>query len=385
MLPKLYCVSLWKSIHVDVDGYLTPCCVHINGEDKNKKIEDVDNIEEVLLVDHEKYRQQLINGEWPDGCNQCRFAEEEGRDSKRLQDLHEIPNLKLPPEEVSLEYLQLKTGRVCNLKCTICTPACSTSIANELYKNGEIDKHLFDYYNKNIEWATNLSEYKKMNSKHGYTRIDISGGEPLLNKTHFQWLDSLPNPENTHLLYNTNGTQKPTDYMISIWKKFKGLRLAFSIDSYEERYEKLRVGAKWNQVLDNLKFCQKLIYDHFDLNTSNISIVLTLHSANVMDVFELNKILTTEVNFNGQDPINFNYLFYPEHLAIHNMPKERIQRAITFYEKKINTLPKDKKVYRESLNILNSMKTFLKDKEVLNPRPQKIDHRGKLDSTFLEK
>ena len=34
--PKIYCPSMWKSVHVDVDSYLTPCCMFIAQEDKNR-------------------------------------------------------------------------------------------------------------------------------------------------------------------------------------------------------------------------------------------------------------------------------------------------------------------------------------------------------------
>ena len=40
--PKIYCPSMWKSVHVDVDGYLTPCCMFIHGADKKTRIEDIE-------------------------------------------------------------------------------------------------------------------------------------------------------------------------------------------------------------------------------------------------------------------------------------------------------------------------------------------------------
>ena len=35
---KLYCPSMWKSSHLDVDGFLTPCCVFFRDKDKKKRI-----------------------------------------------------------------------------------------------------------------------------------------------------------------------------------------------------------------------------------------------------------------------------------------------------------------------------------------------------------
>ena len=55
--PILFCPSMWKSVHIDTDGYLTPCCIHVHGDDKKTRIEDVDHIETVLFNDHENWRQ----------------------------------------------------------------------------------------------------------------------------------------------------------------------------------------------------------------------------------------------------------------------------------------------------------------------------------------
>ena len=380
METKIYCPSMWKSVHVDTDGYLTPCCLFIHGEDKKTKITDVETtIADTLINEFAEYREQLSNGVWPSGCNQCKFAEEEGRSSKRQQDMWVIHGglMRTYPEKVNLEYLQLKTGRLCNLRCTICTPSCSTSIAVDLLKKGEITK---DYYNKlenEIAWSYDIEQYKKMNpSEEGYFRIDIAGGEPLMNKTHFEWLDQIPDPSNTQLLYNTNGTQRPSRKEIDIWKKFRGIWLTFSIDSYGDKFEALRVGANWEQVIENLKYCQEeIIAKEFNSDTSNCSIVMTVSKFNVKDVFTLYDIITKNITFNHKDPLNFNYLFYPEHMACHSMPKDEIAEVIKLYEENIPLLPPDTKMRKQCEDLKNSLITFLDDKVVEHDRPSGPDHR----------
>ena len=380
-MSKIYCPSMWKSVHVDTDGYLTPCCLFIHEEDKKTKITDVkDSISDVLINEFSEYRDQLTNGVWPSGCNQCKFAEAEGRSSKRQQDMWVIHGglMKTDPEHVNLEYLQLKTGRLCNLRCTICTPACSTSIAVDLLKKGEISR---DYYNKlerEIAWSYDLDQYKKMNpdNEAGYFRIDIAGGEPLMNKTHFEWLDQIPNPENTQLLYNTNGTQRPSRKEIDIWKKFRGIWLTFSIDSYGDKFEELRLGAKWDQVIDNLKYCQEeILAKEFNQETTNCSIVMTISKFNVKDVFTLYDIISQRITFNHNEPLNFNYLFYPEHMACHNMPKDEIEQVIKLYEDRIPLLPPESKMRKQSEDLKNSLITFLENKTVDHDRPSGQDHR----------
>lgn len=370
---------MWKSVHVDTDGYLTPCCLFIHKEDKKSKLVDVESAETILLEEFQEYRDQLSEGIWPSGCNQCKFAEEEGRDSKRLQDMWMLRNgsMQSSPEEVSLEYLQLKTGRLCNLRCTICTPACSTSIATELLRIGKLSRDDYDRMNEEIAWSYDLDQYKKINpGENGYFRIDIAGGEPLMNKTHFEWLDQIQNPEKAILLYNTNGTQRPSRKEIDIWKKFKGIILSFSIDSYGEKFEKLRVGAKWDQVLDNLKYCQEeIIAKEFDLSTSNVSIVMTVSKFNVRDAITLYKILNQYIQFTNSEPLNFNYLYYPENMACHNMPKEELKEVIALYDREIPSLPENSKMRRQSVELRNSLESFLRKQHVESVRPMPMDHR----------
>ena len=376
---KIYCPSMWKSVHVDTDGYLTPCCLFIHKEDKKSKLIDIQHAETILQEEFQEYRDQLSNGIWPSGCNQCKFAEEEGRDSKRQQDMWMLHNgtMQTPPEDVSLEYLQLKTGRLCNLRCTICTPACSTAIATELLRTKKLDRYTYDRLNEEIAWSYDVEQYKKLNpGENGYFRIDIAGGEPLLNKTHFEWLDQISNPEKTILLYNTNGTQRPSRKEIDIWKKFKGIILSFSIDSYGDKFEKLRVGAKWDQVLDNLKYCQEeIISKEFDLSISNVSVVMTVSKMNVRDAITLYKILNQYVRFNNSNPLNFNYLYYPDNMACHNMSREELEEVIALYDVEIPSLPKEGKMRKQCVDLRNSLSSFLNGKEVENPRPIPKDHR----------
>jgi radical SAM protein with 4Fe4S-binding SPASM domain len=376
---KIYCPSMWKSVHVDTDGYLTPCCLFIHREDKKSKLVNIQHAETILQEEFQEYRDQLSNGIWPSGCNQCKFAEEEGRDSKRQQDMWMLHNgtMQTPPEQVSLEYLQLKTGRLCNLRCTICTPACSTAISTELLRTGKLDRYTYDRLNEEIAWSYDLEQYKKLNpGDDGYFRIDIAGGEPLLNKTHFEWLDQIPNPEKTILLYNTNGTQRPSRKEIDIWKKFRGIVLSFSIDSYGDKFEKLRVGAKWDQVLDNLKYCQEeIIAKEFDLHTSNVSVVMTVSKMNVRDAITLYKILNQYVRFNNSNPLNFNYLYYPDNMACHNMSRGELEEVIGLYDAEIPSLPKEGKMRKQCVDLRNSLSSFLNGKEVENPRPMPKDHR----------
>ena len=257
---------------------------------------------------------------------------------------------------------------------------CFTSL-----KIGEIDQNYYDILQQEIAWASDINEYKKMDSKTGYYRIDIAGGEPLLNNTHFEWLNNLKNPENTQLLYNSNGTIRPSEEQIKVWDKFKGISMSYSIDSYDDRFEKLRKGAKWDTVVSNLKYFQEeLVNKRFNPQTSNICIVMTIHAENIMDIIQLYERLTETVEFSNPEPLNLNYLYYPEFKAAHYMPRIYLEETINLIENNINRLPANSKIFNEVLNIKNSLITFLSDKTVVTPRPVDFDHRKHLDLDFIK-
>ena len=102
---------------------------------------------------------------------------------------------------------------------------------------------------------------------------------------------------------------------------------------------------------------------------------MTISKFNVRDVFELYRIVTNEIDFTHNEPINFNYLFYPEHMACHNMNKEELMEVIDLYEKNIPSLNPSTKMYKQSVDLYNSLKTFAEGKE-FSTKPLAKDHRS---------
>ena len=62
--------------------------------------------------------------------------------------------------------------------------------------------------------------------------------------------------ENIDVHYNTNTTQYQK--IPTIWKHFKHVQIAFSVDNTEERFEYERFGANWKTSNRNIKKVHKL-------------------------------------------------------------------------------------------------------------------------------
>jgi len=90
--------------------------------------------------------------------------------------------------------------------------------------------------------------------------IEFTGGEPFMIREHFDMLQRLVDQElagNIEIHYNTNGTQWPNNAE-NIWKHFKLVEIAFSIDDVAERFEYQRSNAVWIEVCDNIQKFREL-------------------------------------------------------------------------------------------------------------------------------
>jgi glutamate-1-semialdehyde 2,1-aminomutase len=90
--------------------------------------------------------------------------------------------------------------------------------------------------------------------------IEFTGGEPFMIREHFAMLQGIVDRGIAHQVeihYNTNGTHYPAEAE-SIWRHFKTVEVAFSIDDVGERFEYQRTNADWAVVEDTITSFQYL-------------------------------------------------------------------------------------------------------------------------------
>jgi hypothetical protein len=144
--------------------------------------------------------------------------------------------------------------------------------------------------------------------------LDLYGGEPLMSKNHFNFLRKLIDlgvAGNIQIDYNSNGTVY-SEKFFDLWDHFKSVKISFSIDDVEDRFEYQRNGANWSQLNDNIrKYCAK-ISDKF-----TIDIFPTI---NIQNVYYLPELLLWAQTVNL--PISFSILHGPAFLSIQNIPND---------------------------------------------------------------
>jgi MoaA/NifB/PqqE/SkfB family radical SAM enzyme len=327
--PPSACMLPWMSLAANTTGTVRPCCVNeslIRRSDGTPYNLAADSIMEIYHSDWMKeFRQQFIDGKKPNSCRRCWNDEAVGKTSKRVNHLENKMSQVVPLinfntlEPKNFLYLDLKLGSICNLKCRICGPAVSSSWAQESLMQvpyAERKTHPHKLWLVEGEWPrTSKTFWDEV-----YTLIpkikflDFTGGEPFLIKEHFDLLKysiEKGTSKYQHLFYNTNGTVFP-EGAEELWKNFKRVEIAFSIDSLGEQFELERSGAKWDEVNANI---QKFREMKSKLPNVELQISATVSIINVYYLEELcNWLDQQEFDF-----VHLGLVHFPQYLSVGEM------------------------------------------------------------------
>lgn len=295
-------------------------------------------------------RTTMLKGEIPASCTKCFQEEKLGVVSKRIwetgtweQEGIDIPELIKQTQEdgtvpENLIYLDLRLGHTCNLKCIMCSPHDSSQwVADQkklipIVQDSEVKKQMswdrkeFDnfWHEKETFWE---EMYKQIpNLKQVY----FAGGEPLMIREHKWFLEEIIRQgyaDKILVRYNTNGLLLD-DEIIELWKKFKLVKIGFSIDALEDKNWYIRYPSDWNTIVENL---------HRLDNTPNniqVSIATAIQILNIKNLpaFAKWKIQQNfkKINFEnvtggieaGGGIINMHLLYIPTFLSIKCLPPE---------------------------------------------------------------
>jgi len=332
-----FCVLPWISMETSPTGTVRPCCLaedEIKDENDvpfelaNTAFSDIQNSEHMRDL-----RQQFLDGKKPKTCQKCWNEEDAGRTSKRMHTLDRLEHMisddiVWTKETEPLMFLDLKLGNICNLKCRICGSWSSSAFATEELKHmpREQKKSSFQYMMlKKGAWPREKTEFwDELEVILGQIRyIEFTGGEPFMIGEHFELLKKLVDSgisSGVEIHYNTNGTHFP-EHAVDIWKQFKHVEVAFSIDDVGDRFEYQRTNAVWGEVQDNIvKF--KQLRDNVD--NMSLQVCSTVNAYNVYYLSGLANWIDKQ-NF---DFVYWNMLHEPSYLSVSRLPLAAKSAAI---------------------------------------------------------
>lgn len=319
------CVLPWKHLATHPHGGCTLCCIsdHRNRASRAKNFKDdkiewlslnTHSIDDIMNSDYYKQvRLEMLNGVEPSACTRCYDEERAGTKSKRIEENERYlntTNLSSITQQdgaipVDFEFIELRLGNVCNLRCKTCNPASSTKWAIDhasletklsfVTKYGKVEKGT--WYESETFWDDLL--YRSKNVK----RIYINGGEPTLIKKHFYYLQKLIDTglnKNIELWYNINLT-KVDDELLEYWKQFKKCSISVSIDDLYENNEYIRTGSVWETTISNLRKLKTHTW-------IELSVVQTVSLYNIENIDRFYDFIVFQENVH----LHINWVYDPE-------------------------------------------------------------------------
>jgi len=145
--------------------------------------------------------------------------------------------------------------------------------------------------------------------------IEFTGGEPFMIEEHFEMLQGIVDRGIAHQVeihYNTNGTQWPAAAE-HIWKHFKTVEIAFSIDDLCERFEYQRTGATWTDVQRNIKLFRQMRQEYKNIQLQCCSTV------NIFNVRYIDQ-LAHWISVQGFDFVYWNIMHDAWYFSIAALP-----------------------------------------------------------------
>jgi organic radical activating enzyme len=271
-LSDSFCAAKWYNATIWLGSGMTTSCHHppahlvdINKVRSNPKL--------LHNTDQKKAdRAQMLKGERPAGCEYCWKIEDIGRDniSDRvykskiypIEALHEAANTPVD-QDVNLRTLEIAFDRTCQLACSYCNPAFSSTWVNDIKRNGPYQSLVSDGRN-HFTHAHDSAQLYRFGETNPYIEaffdwwetdlhrtlqeLRITGGEPLMSGYTWkliEWFKANQGKSNTRLAINSNlGPDVDVD------------RLLASIDSLDvEIYTSMEAtGAQAEYIRDGLDY-----------------------------------------------------------------------------------------------------------------------------------
>jgi len=359
---KTICTIPWTHSAVYQNGDYGICCMCVyNSGGRLFTEEKASNIAETdidVVRNHPTYvelRKSMLAGEKHPICKLC-WDEEDlgGRHSKRQgqqffykDTLEKIldeadPTGHIDNEKFPVQYLDLRLGNLCNLACRSCGPDNSSLWVDYQYGrqftiNGRPGTYEIIEENKILKIKQDDFNYWKKPELDDFlhkvlptvNRIYFTGGEPLINKKHYEILDyCIENDfaKNIEIEYNTNGTTLNKN-LLEQWRQFKLVDVCWSIDAMGDLAHYVRYPSDWNVIERNLRMFDEIDIPHlYGSTNATISIFNIMHLPEFATWFYEQKFKKFRPN------LNWHRLVFPRSYCVQTIPPYAKKMITEYYD-----------------------------------------------------
>jgi sulfatase maturation enzyme AslB (radical SAM superfamily) len=317
----------------NASGNLRVCCNSIpgknfilrNGTKKPYKITDDDMQNFWHSNTMKTLRHELLNDQRPEMCERCFREEDSGVRSARIawNEKYMFDYEPTTTPDLTVKYIDIRLGNLCNLKCRMCNPYASNQWVDEWHL---VEEQLNDSEIKRLssmDWpnddAVAVNLLKLANT---IDEIYLTGGEPTLALSQYKLFDKLIEldlAKNITLKYNTNCTNLPKK-LVDYWQYFKKIRINASIDAHGDLNRYIRYPTGWALVEKNLATFIEM--------SKQGKIDLQIHcTVQLYNILQLDKLFDYLTNLSITD-IHLNILDHPEYLNVRVLPEKLKKLAI---------------------------------------------------------
>ena len=358
-----FCVLPWIHLATRPNGDMRLCCTaNASGAGDNHTVGLIKNNDgsnanfgkvtpmEAWNSDFMKnVRTTMLEGNIPASCTGCFDEEAQGIVSKRIWetatwmndegvDVEELITQTAEDGTVpeQLQYLDLRLGHTCNIKCVMCSPHDSSkwvadwkNLVPQLENESVKQQMTWDKKEFNNKWHEKESFWKELYAQiPNLKQVYFAGGEPLMIKEHKTFLEEIIRQgyeQNILLRYNSNGILVDQE-LINIWSKFKKVKFAISIDSYKERDEYIRFPTKFEDVESTLRLLDDTPDNiHISIATAiqvfNIKTIPDFIKWKVTSNFKKVNVGLIDGNVMGGGLVNAHLVHIPTFLNITMLPE----------------------------------------------------------------
>ena len=309
-MSDTFCVHPWVNLEVYNTGTYDFCCIaktsHLTGEDGEiLQVEKHTPKEAWNAKSLRQIRKDMLDGKKLDICKNCWYQESIGKESYRKRHNNEWTH-RLGKEEIQRrvrysvdndyyvdtppDYLDLRLGSICNLKCRMCNVWNSNQIEKEHLKlktNNMYADIWSRQYGRDVnitplsnEWLEAESFWEQL---HEYIptlkKVYFTGGEPTLVQSNYSFMEEMIDQgfqNKIDLFFNTNCTNVQPRWLETL-SKFKNVQINASIDGVGPVNDYIRAPSNWSAIYKNF-------IDMANLRNVRLDISPVIQTYNILDI-----------------------------------------------------------------------------------------------------
>jgi MoaA/NifB/PqqE/SkfB family radical SAM enzyme len=289
--PDVYCPEIWNRAYInqlnDQFDY-KPCCYYQSPREAKKLLTDFNSIyNDYNQSDFATTLRDKNKNSIPDaGCNHCYNLDKINPDaSGRVHALKSEQNRLLGNHVEVTTHIDLNLGNLCNLSCAICGPYNSSNWVPVYEKGWSIVPDELRYKKKNRQAIDDPALFLSLKT------VQLQGGEIFMEPGYYHFFNNLGKYrtyDDLSVWIFTNGTTLPTPEFMDILNNMGKVRIFFSVDDIEHRFEYQRRGAAWDEVSKNIDWFQENAGPNFELSFN-----ITYSLYNIYYLRELQECLST--------------------------------------------------------------------------------------------